>query len=177
MHNTRLLHILEMTYFVGEWQSFSKTTDYFNFVHPLEHGCPHFCICIVFHWKFVCFCNCLVSVIFQPWLMPICLFCHCSCTLLSCLWHCTPCDRTGLPMSVFLLGGNYKRPLICIVHGSLLICCQQLSLSNLGSPVSALMVILHAAFIVYSRPWQSLNLHFRTMGTAEFSSCNLWAIF
>lgn len=45
-----------------------------------------------------------------------------------------------------------KRPLICIVHGLLLICCQQLSLSSHGSPVSALMVILCAAVFVYTRP-------------------------
>jgi len=34
-----------MTEFLGEWLSFSKTTDYsdyFNFVRPWEHGCPRF---------------------------------------------------------------------------------------------------------------------------------------
>ena len=32
--------------------------------------------------------------------------------LVSSLWHCTPCGRTGLPMLVFHLGGKYKRPLL-----------------------------------------------------------------
>jgi hypothetical protein len=45
------------------------------------------------------------------------------------------------------------------------------------SPVSALIVILSAGVFVYARPWQSLNLQFQTVDTAELSPCNLWAVF
>ena len=93
------------------------------------------------------------------------------------VWHCTCCGGTGLPVSGVCLGGSYKRPLICIAHGSLLIGCQQCNLSSHASPVSALIVILSAAVFVYTRPWESLNLQFWTVDTAELSPCNLWSIF
>jgi len=152
---------------VGEWQSVSKTTDYFNFVHPWEHGCPCFCICIVFHRKFYVFETAWFQSFYNHDRCPF-VFCHCSCTLLSCLWHCTPCGRTGHPVSVFLLGGNYKRTLICILHGSLLICCQQLCIA-LGLLYQhwwwyflqlSLLALGHDNLLIYSsKQWTQQNCH------------------